>query len=50
MFRLEYNSKQRAYHVAHISEPLKEGWNVIMDNTSRQDIDKEYYKLIKKRK
>ncbi len=50
MFRLEYNQLQKMYHVAFTSEPLIEGWNVILDNSTREEIDVVYFERIKKKK
>lgn len=50
MYRLEYSPTQEAYHVAHISEPKKEGWDTILDNSTRDKIDEEYNRIIKSKK
>lgn len=49
MYRLEYNQKQDAYHVSMISEPLLKGWEVILDRSTREEID-VFYKNVTTKK
>ena len=46
MYRLEYNSKQKSYHVSKTNEALMENWKIILDNSTRKEIDVFYKKLI----
>lgn len=49
MYRLEYNQKQDAYHVSMVSEPLLKGWEVILDRSTREEID-VFYKNVTTKK
>lgn len=49
MYRLEYNQKQDAYHVSNISEPLLKGWEVLIDRSTRVEIDIFYKKVTMKK-